>query len=165
MVFGHSLYRLALTRSILTGIWFSVIIYSCTEGKLLTSFEQGSCIKESDTVTITCVLEDDEHFRGTEWSGSSSIFECPSANTISDDMIYLPHYSVNGQPVSSIGECGHNIRAKINDVNGTLYTSTLTIHQTTLDMDEGNVSCFLAYTGFSNQFDHQRLLVEGKPLV
>ncbi len=119
-------------------IWLSIIIlYAiCTEGKLITSFEQGSCIKENVTVTITCVLEDDIGFRGTEWSGSSSIFVCPSVNTISDDMIYLSHYSVDGQPVCSVGGCGDNVNAKLRDVNNSLslYTLTLTIHQTTLDM-------------------------------
>ncbi len=80
---------------------------------------------------------DANHYYGTDWSGT--VFNCPSANSISSNMIFLSH-----EQFSSVarGTCNDGtIVAEGTEVNGSLYTSTLTIAPVTLDMNGQTIIC------------------------
>ena len=80
---------------------------------------------------------DSSHYDGTDWSGTA--FNCPSANSIISNMIFLPH-----EHFSSVarGTCNNGtIVAEGTEVNGSFYMSTLTIAPVTLDMTGQTIIC------------------------
>ncbi len=89
-----------------------------------------------------CTAMDANNYFGTHWSGT--VFNCPSANSISNNKIFLPH-----EQFSSVarGSCNNGtIVAEGTEVNGSLYTSTLTIASITLDMNEQTIICSVSGT-------------------
>ena len=120
-----------------------------TGGTFITSFDPDACIPEGSTVTVSCTMEDphEGHF-GTLWTGSPSIFNCSSINTITSNRIFLCHYSVcpeqHQMNEKIVQSCGSSVYADLCSIDETHYNSTLTIQNTTVAMNEGIVECHLA---------------------
>ncbi len=119
----------------------TVLLVCCGQEILLGNKNQvSSCYSTNDTAVFVCTVIDANHYYGTDWSGT--VFNCPSVNSISNNMIFLPH-----QQFSSIarGTCNDGtIVAEGTEVNGSLYTSTLTIAPVMLDMNGQTIICSIS---------------------
>ncbi len=115
----------------------AVLLVYCGQEVLINKNQISSYYSGNDTAVFVCTVMDANQYYGTDWSGT--VFNCPSANSISNNMIFLPH-----EQFSSVahGTCNAGtIVAEGTEVNGSLYTSTLTIAPVTLDMNGQTVIC------------------------
>ncbi len=116
---------------------FTVLLAHCGQEILLNKNQRSRCYSASDTTVFMCTVMDANHYYGTDWSGTA--FNCPSANSLSNNMIFLPH-----EQFSSLarGSCNNGtIVAEGTEINGSLYTSMLTIAPLTLDMNGQTIIC------------------------
>ncbi len=111
------------------------------EGELfyvINRTDPGDCIAEGVLLTLACTVEDVEGTGATVWTGSDTIFDCPSANSIVDRQVYLIHREFRNPAPRFF--CTDNTIGQIVEYNGTHYTSTLTV-STTRQMNDGLISC------------------------
>ena len=98
------------------------------------------CYSVNNTARFSCTVNDPWHHEGTVWSGTA--FNCPTSNSITNNRIYLPHSLFNTR---AVGTCnGGTITGESAGVNGSSYTSTLTVSPVTLDMNGQTISCSLS---------------------
>ncbi len=108
---------------------------------LINGTEPGDCTREGVVLTLACTVEDVEGTGATVWTGSDSIFDCPSFNSIVDRRVYLIHREFQNPAVPDPRSfCTDNIVGQIIEYNGTHYTSILTV-STTRQMNAGLISC------------------------
>ena len=107
--------------------------------------EPGECIREGVVLTLACTVKDVEGTGATVWTGSDPIFDCPSANSISDRQVYLVHRVFQNPAVPDPKFfCTDNVVGQVVEYNGTHYTSTLAV-STTRQMNAGVISCSSYY--------------------
>ena len=98
------------------------------------------CYGSNDTAIFTCTVNDETSTGGTVWSGTA--LNCPNNNPLFNNRIYLPHYDFNLQ---AYGTCnGVRILSESVGVNGSLYSSNLTITAITPDMNGQTIVCSLS---------------------
>ena len=109
----------------------------CGQEIPLSNNQVPGCYSTNDTAVFACTVMDSSHFYGTDWSGT--VFNCPSANSISKNKIFLPHMQFSSL---ARGTCNAGtIVAEGTEVNGSLYTSVLTIAPVTPDMNGQTIIC------------------------
>ncbi len=129
-----------------TIIMFLSLLLGQAEGQrelfyVINGTEPGDCIVEGVVLTLACTVEDVEGTGATVWTGSDSIFDCPSFNSIADRRVHLIHREYQNPAVSDTRYfCTDKVIGQIIEYNGTHYTSTLTV-STTRQMNAGVISC------------------------
>ena len=153
---------LVLVVLVLCNLLAQTILLASAVVILKPNFSPSECVKVGSAISFSCTVEDSEGYSATIWSGGVSycqcIFTCPSRNSISRDRLFLSHSDF--QPVA---HCGQNAFAQLNSVtNDTLYTSTLYLVNTTLNMDGEYVRC----TDLNSQINEQiQLRIEGDTCI
>ena len=104
------------------------------------AFNPSACIVAGTTVKLTCTVYDPQGHGATIWTGSETIFNCPSANSIESDQLFLRHSQTIGM-THPVSHCGCLITAELYSMqNSSMFISTISI-TTTSDMNGGYVRC------------------------
>ena len=115
--------------------------FAVRESSFSPNFDPQACITAGSRIAINCtVVQDEDGVGTTQWSGSHSIFNCPSPNSNSNYKITLCHPNVYKCQENPSGTCGLASAQLLWSENG-IHTSVLTIQNTTLAMDGGNITC------------------------
>ncbi len=104
--------------------------------------ETDHCLKEGDMLVARCTVEDEAGTGATVWSGSNSVFNCPSVNSILDEQIYLLHGWFNHTTIQNPRVfCTQNIAGEIIEYYSSHYTSILNVSAVTYEMNNGYIFC------------------------